>query len=204
MFTTRHRGLERLGEVVDLPPLSVQAGVALLLRGYHAVNIEAHLDAGTRIVNRLGGLALAIDQAAAYLQYVELPIGQLDEFLTTYEAERKKILRHIPEDLWEYRFAGIDQDARDTGISAFTTWEMSLQHLYPDVSDEREAWSHVLTLSAFLAPVAISETLFRNYWELASPRPQWMYIFNVSEDSEPDDERSLPHPRIQCWRLTTR
>ena len=43
------------------------------------------------IFTRFGGFALAVDQAAAYLQYNMLPVEKLDEFLETYEAQCKKI-----------------------------------------------------------------------------------------------------------------
>jgi hypothetical protein len=44
-------------------------GVNLLLRGYPNANVKDHIEEGKKIVTRLGGLALAIDQAAAYIQY---------------------------------------------------------------------------------------------------------------------------------------
>lgn len=61
-------------------------GVNLLLRGYLNINVNDHIEEGIKIVIRLGGLALAIDQAAAYIQHKKLLIERLANFLTLYEA----------------------------------------------------------------------------------------------------------------------
>jgi hypothetical protein len=39
---------------------------------------------GLEIFTRFGSFALAVDQAAAYLQYNMLPVEKLGEFLETY------------------------------------------------------------------------------------------------------------------------
>jgi hypothetical protein len=57
LFTSRHRGLERLGKILDIPPLPNEAGVDLQLRGFEGINLDNYISEASRIVNRLGGLA---------------------------------------------------------------------------------------------------------------------------------------------------
>jgi hypothetical protein len=44
------------------------------------------VEEGSKSVTRLGGLPLAIDQAAAYIQYKKIPLERLPEFLAKYES----------------------------------------------------------------------------------------------------------------------
>jgi hypothetical protein len=144
--------------------------VKLLLHGYSETNVDPYKPQASEIITRLGALALAIDQAASYIQYIQLPIQRLGEFLPTYEAQRAKILQHTREHFWEYgAIRVVDKAERHQAISAFTTWEMSFQQLYRNDDKRREAAAHFLTLSAFLGPTNISESLFRYHWQLEQP-----------------------------------
>jgi tetratricopeptide (TPR) repeat protein len=163
--------------------------VKLLLRGYSETNIDPYKSQASEIIIRLGALALAIDQAASYIQYIQLPIQRLGEFLPTYEAQRAKILQHTQEHFWEYAaIRVVDKAERPRAISAFTTWEMSFQQLYRNDDKRREAAAHFLTLSAFLEPTNISESLFQYHWQ--SKHPQWMDVFKASTDTDSDNEIS--------------
>ena len=168
--------------------MPTETGVNLLLRGFHSISLDEHMAEGSRIVNRLGGLALAIDQAASYIEYRQLPIERLGEFLKTYEAQRKKILEHTPDHFWEY--GAIGGTAREKAISAFTTWEMSFQQLYQDNNEQQETAAHFLTISAFLASILVSERIFAFHWTLSSPRPAWIRIFETTNDADSDEEDS--------------
>ena len=78
--------------------METEEGVMLLLCRYNSIDIQPqHRIAASRIVERLGGLALAIDQAAAYIKYKRILLDRLEDFLTTYEAERQKILSYTPK-----------------------------------------------------------------------------------------------------------
>jgi hypothetical protein len=117
---------------------------------------------GAKIVTRLGGLALAIDQAAAYLRYKGMPLERLRDFLAIYEAQGDKILKYTPKDFWEYGTMQVHGEAkRNQAISAFTTWEMSFQQLESDDERRKKDVIHFLTLSAFLDPSDIGESMFR-------------------------------------------
>jgi tetratricopeptide (TPR) repeat protein len=186
LITTRHQSLEQLGTVIEVPPMPTDEAVKLLLHGYSETNVDPYKPQASEIITRLGALALAIDQAASYIQYIQLPIQRLGEFLPTYEAQRAKILQHTREHFWEYgAIRVVDKAERHQAISAFTTWEMSFQQLYRNDDKRREAAAHFLTLSAFLGPTNISESLFRYHWQLE--QPQWMNVFEASTDTDSDN-----------------
>ncbi|KIX10312.1 uncharacterized protein Z518_01394 [Rhinocladiella mackenziei CBS 650.93] len=224
LFTSRHRGLERLGKVLDVPPLPSKDGVNLLLRDFKGVNLENYMSEASRIVDRLGGLALAIDQAAAYIQYRQLAIDHLDEFLKTYEKEQEKVLQYTPEDIWEYGAMRMEKGAQEKAGSAFTTWDMSLRQLSQGEAERSAAVAHFFALSAFLAPATVSESIFhpqnRSFKEItqAVGRPHinstwdhdhfWGLIFranrlslvqSISHGSEPDGATFSLHPLIRDW-----
>lgn len=186
LITSRHQDLEEQYHIIYVPSMPVDDGIRLLLHHYTQVNIEYYRTQASRIVARLGGLALAIDQAAAYTKYKQLPIEKLHEFVASYEKQRKKILQHTSE------LAGLDRR-----ISAFTTWEMSFQQLCRDDTDQQKSMAHFLTLSAFLGLTSISESFFRYYWERSDTKPGWMWIFAISTDTDSDEEDSTSEAELQ-------
>jgi hypothetical protein len=54
---------------------------------------------GRTIVKQLGFLALAIDQAAAYISIRQLPFHM---FLEHFERRKEFILTLTPQSIWEY------------------------------------------------------------------------------------------------------
>lgn len=167
IFTSRNRDLGRLGILLEIPPMATEEGVRLLLRGYNGNDIQdQHRETASKITKRLGELALAIDQAAAYIKYKRIPLDCLEDFLTTYEAERQKVLSYTPKNFWEYEH-----------INAFTTWELSFQQLVSGDEPWKKDAGHFLTLSAFFAPTTISESIFRNYQKISLSEPEWIKIF---------------------------
>ncbi|KAK5208035.1 hypothetical protein LTR47_003599 [Exophiala xenobiotica] len=192
LITTR-RGLEGLGQVLIVPPMTQQEGTELLLRDHPTTEIEAHQESCSKIVQRLGGLPLALDQAAAFIRYKQLRLNQLDEFLTLYEAQREQVLRHTPQRFWKYVTVQVDgKEEENRAISAFTTWEMSFQQLEEDEERRRDI-EHFFTVSAFLQPDHIGESLFRHYWEWRRPAPAWMRIFS-HEDFNRNECHQSPSP----------
>ncbi|KAK5936528.1 hypothetical protein PMZ80_011238 [Knufia obscura] len=189
LFTSWHRDLEELGDIIEVPPMPPKPGVTLLLHRYHGINIEDYMSEGTAIVNRLGGLALAIDQASAYMQYTRLPLNQLSTFLPQYNARREKVLQHTTRNFWKYMKISHPNE-RQTAINAFTTWEMSFQQLL-EAWEERDSVAHFLTLSAFLGPTLVNESLFPFHWALSEPPPTWMCVF-TGPSPEGATEEGLP------------
>ena len=165
MITSRSRGLDRLGEVMKLGPLTDDEGVRLLLRPYNNKDREDYIEQGKRLVRRLGGLALAIEQASSYLAERHMAISQLGSFVQQYEEQRRRILDFVPDKFWEYQ-KDQSRGYRDKGraLSAFATWEMSFDELFRGDTENAKRAAHLLTLSAFMAPTTISESMFRWYW----------------------------------------
>jgi tetratricopeptide (TPR) repeat protein len=191
LLTSRNQGLDRLGTLLKVPPMTAEDGVSLLLRGYRGQEIKQYMAEGSKIVSRLGGLPLAIDQAAAYLGYKRMPLERLGDFLEIYEAQKDKILKYTSKYFWEYGTMQMHgEEERNKAISAFTTWEMSFQQLESDDERRKKNAAHFLTLSAFLDPSNIGESMFRNLWAAGTGRPEWMHIFSTCEDIDSDEERS--------------
>ncbi|KAK5278064.1 hypothetical protein LTR14_012488, partial [Exophiala xenobiotica] len=103
-----------------------------------------------------------------------------------YEAQRKKVLQHTADYFWKYMNIG-EESGRQIAINAFTTWEMSFQQLLDDWHTPGSV-AHLMTVAAFLAPVQVSECLFKFHRELSEPPPDWADIFVASGGS--DDESS--------------
>lgn len=59
LVTSRSRDLHRLGDPIQLDPLTDEEGKRLLLRLYKGQNVEQYEDEALAIVRRFGGLALA-------------------------------------------------------------------------------------------------------------------------------------------------
>ena len=150
--------------MVELPCLSIDEGVKLLLQHN---DLDAELDANhneaDKIVTRLGQHPLAIDQAAAYIADHPSLTRNLAGFLPLYEAKREQILKHTPEDTWEYGDERLGRNARNNAVCAFTTWEMTLSQLCHNGNGDLDPVTHFLTLSAFLASTTVDEWLFVNH-----------------------------------------
>nr|KAK5442892.1 hypothetical protein LTR18_005569 [Exophiala xenobiotica] len=196
LITTRSRGLEALGKVLIVPPMTQQEGTELLLRDHPTTEVEFHKESCSKIVKRLGGLPLALDQAAAFIRYKQLRLDQLDEFLTLYDAQRKQVLQHTPR-FWKYGTLQVDGKEEDNpAICAFTTWEMSFQQLEEDEARRRDI-EHFFTVSAFLQPDHIGESLFRHHWDNWESAPAWMRIFS-HEDFDRNECHQSPNLEGVC------
>ncbi len=194
--------------------MSSDEGVKLLLLQAGLDKTPGNVENAEAIADKLGGLALAIDQAATYISARHVP---LHSFLDVYAKRRAAILKHTPTH-WEYRKTGSDEVEQP--VSVFTTWEMSFEQL--DASgDERDSIMHLLTLGAFIDTNNIGEGLFRLYSEQEN-RPQWLESFlsdgewdsdkyqdsvvhllsvslTTSIDLMSDDARFSFHPLIAEW-----
>ena len=104
LVTSRHVSSSRLGKSIPLTGLNEEEGLELLLSrsgGVPKTDIGAQESKeGKVIVMKLGYLALAIDQAAAYISIRQLPLGM---FMEHFEKRREFILESTPQSLWEYR-----------------------------------------------------------------------------------------------------
>ena len=157
--------------------LSEDEAVELLLQRSETDDTEANRSQANLIVRKLACLALAVDQAAAYISLRHLPMTL---FLQHYEHRKKAVLEYVPKSsLWEYQRCLNDAE-KETSLSAFTTWEMSFQQI-AEIDGEHDAIGHFLTLSAYFNPAKISEFLFSSCsgkYFLSGSAPDWLKIFS--------------------------
>jgi tetratricopeptide (TPR) repeat protein len=152
LITTRRRGFSYLGPVLDLEVLPRSEAITLLRRRAPRLT-DAHANA---LAELLGDLPLALEQAAAYLDQIQLPPAEYLHLFTTRGAEmygRGRVIDH------QHTIA--------------TVWSLSLDQL-------RAPWPaavQLLGLCAYLAPEPIPLDLFTGHPELL-PAP----LAGVAED----------------------
>jgi hypothetical protein len=153
LITSRLAGSSELGQSIELDRMEKEEGLQLLLRSPGGDTDE--VDAAEEILNLLGNLPLAIDQARAYISKRRLG---LRAFVAEYERRKQSVMQETPQ-FWQYRRM-LPGKEKETSLSLLTTWEMSLQLL--GVGEEAAELEKVITLFAFFNPVNIGEQLFSN------------------------------------------
>ncbi|KAL8768746.1 MAG: hypothetical protein Q9194_005629 [Teloschistes cf. exilis] len=145
LITTRQANLERLGTVVTVPPMSKKESLLLLYDRCGCANNPGSEDHyAVEIVETLGYLPLAIDQAGAYIRNrVHLPFSR---FVGEYNERKDDIWSRVPV-VWEYK------------RPVYNTWEMSFELIDND-KNKRDGKGKILTMLAFLDFRSISEEIF--------------------------------------------
>ena len=92
IITSRHNDLSRLRSSVEVEALTDTEGVAPLLRQAGLEKTMKNQEHARVITQELGGLALAIDQAATYINVRKVP---LDSFSEVYQKRRDAILKNV-------------------------------------------------------------------------------------------------------------
>ena len=159
IITSRHNASARFGTRFEVPGLTTEEGLELLIRGTKFGDLTGADIADARVlVGKLGNLALAIDQAAAYISSRKMP-WKLS--LQLFESRKEAILSYTPA-IWEYASQADDRNV----LSASTTWELSLDQITAEHVG-KEAIAAFLTLVAFLGSVNVSERLLSSYAQFA-------------------------------------
>ena len=180
LITSRHEGAGALASdpFISLQSMSDNDGLKLLLSSPE--KREMQREDGLKIVNRLGGLALAISQAAAYIKVYQ---QSLPEFLAEYEIKKREILDYTPDEFWDYQKVLPDSKHAKAAASALTTWDMSFERMKqtresPDDDEHRfKATSNFLAVCACLESSGISEYIFRRTIEYMDIPPEWSKLF---------------------------
>lgn len=150
LLTTRAQAMGRLAQRIDVDTMSSEVGVLFLLRRARLIEPDASIEHvslqdrafARELLQELGGLPLALDQAGAYME--ETPCG-IEEYLKLYRSHRAILLR---------RRGG---RVEDHPASVATTWSLafaSVERVCPIAAD-------LLRLCAFLYSDAIPEDLLR-------------------------------------------
>ncbi|KAI9800264.1 MAG: hypothetical protein M1833_003378 [Piccolia ochrophora] len=90
IITSRNKQAEEIGISLELKGMNAEDAESLLLRRSAVVNPTAHQkDTAARIAKSLGHLALAVEQAGAYIRTVG---GTLEEYEESFQADRYSLL----------------------------------------------------------------------------------------------------------------
>ena len=148
LLTTRTQAMGGLARKIELDTLGSEEGAELLLRRAGLIPSDATLESVSTadralardIVQAMGGLPLALDQAGAYLEETG---ESLSNYLSLYKKERAALLKRRGGSLPNHP------------ESVATTWSLALQQ----VERGQPAAIELMRLCAFLAPDAIPEEL---------------------------------------------
>ena len=171
LFTSRNEISERLGYAIRVTEMSEGESLDLLLQ--RPVANATERSQGLEIAIMLGHLALALDQAGAYIRARNLP---LQEFKPLYNRRKKLVLQEIPE-VWEYG-RKLGETENETLLSVFVTFELSLEQI-SGTNKDKDQKKQFLTLSSYFDNKCISERYFEAYCRLE--KVEWMQIF-MTED----------------------
>ncbi len=149
ILTTRAQNIGRIAYRITIKQMVTEEGVRFLLRRARTLERDIPIDSisktdrtfAAKIVESLGGLPLALDQAGAYIQ--ETACG-LKGYLERYEKHRAELLK-----LRGKAFMGHPEPVA-------TTWSLSFARL----QQTNPAAADLLRVCAFLHPDAIPEEIF--------------------------------------------
>jgi hypothetical protein len=178
LITSRQVSTGRLGVHLPLDGLTEAEGLRLLTsRASSPIQHEGDEAEGKKIIQTLGYLPLAIDQAAAYISIRQLPLRLFSEH---FEKRKEFILKDTPQSLWEYR-KRISDGTHDQleNLSVLTTWELSFDQI-SGTDDERKSIRDFLVQAAFFSPSSISDMLFSSFFEAEFlPDLGWQSLFST-------------------------
>jgi tetratricopeptide (TPR) repeat protein len=147
LLTTRAQATSAVAERVEIQEMEAAEGALFLLRRAGIIPRDAPLSAAVegdrqlaeQISRELGGLALALDQAGAFIE--EAP-SSLAEYLDFYRSERSKLL------------------AERGGLGDHPSVSVTFSLAFKKVAEASAAAADLVRLCAFLAPDAIPEEIF--------------------------------------------
>ena len=150
ILTTRADALGPVAHTIQVQEMDKEEGTQLLLKrgrlfktGQLPPQVKAsERDVAASIVAAVGGLPLALDQAASYIEETGC---SLSEYLELYQTRHQDLLK---------RRGKLVTDHPET---VATTWSLSFQK----VEQENKAAAELLRLCAFLAPDAIPIEIIR-------------------------------------------
>ena len=157
LLTSRSQAWGSLSQPTRVERLPIEQAAHFLLRRAQLLAGDKPLDgvppeqqrAARAIVEELGGLPLALDQAGAYIEETSCT---LTDYLDVYRRHRKAALEYAGESLREHTVVGI-------------TWEASFEQ----VQSRSPAAVELLRLCAYLAPEGIPESLFLGGGDVLPP-----------------------------------
>ncbi|MBV9692043.1 MAG: helix-turn-helix domain-containing protein [Ktedonobacteraceae bacterium] len=148
LLTTRSQATGTIAQRISIETMSKEEGILFLLRRSEYIKTNSTVEQVSEtirsqaqtIVEELGGLPLALDQAGAFIEETRCTMA---DYLKFYKTRRKKLLRKR------------GQDAAGHPEPVATTWELSFEK----VKLANPAAAELLGLCAFLHPDTIPEAM---------------------------------------------
>ncbi|KAH7625168.1 Pfs, NB-ARC and TPR domain protein [Sordaria sp. MPI-SDFR-AT-0083] len=197
LITSRLSKLAQLGESKLIKPTDLDLSKKIFEKWY-GKELMMDDDAEELLDSKLGGLPLALAQAAAYIGEANIPIAK---YIDLYEKQWDKLLRNTDSDLLDY-------DDR----SVWTTWTISfnaietrdknagnLLRLWAFL-DNREMWHSLLQVARndqeqwpkWLCDIACDEVKFLNIATL-------LLRYSMIETRESEQSSYSMHPVVHEW-----
>ena len=133
---------------LSLRCFKIEEGKKFLCRRIGVVSEEEVDIVAKKLVQQLGGLPLALEQAGAYIKSLRCPISQ---YLELYDSQRLRLLNRQKAT----RVSEYDSPER---LAVRTTWHLNFEHIKQTVDDGKAA-STFLYASAFLNPNEIQKDI---------------------------------------------
>jgi tetratricopeptide (TPR) repeat protein len=194
LITTRNKNtFEIPAKGLEIGDLSLDdAKELLLVRANLPCRNDSTVSEAEEIVRELGYLALAIEQASAYIRETSRNIFR---FLPSYRTDRKRLHSRIPRGNWTY-----------SGAVA-TTWRMSFDQIEKNSVDA----SRLLRLLAFLNPdgillsfLAAGEETLPSEWRSVLQNQDYLYEalgelerFSLIKRQGEPEEKVIIHRLVQ-------
>ncbi|THX83485.1 FabD/lysophospholipase-like protein [Aureobasidium pullulans] len=206
LLTSRHeesRGYTRPGieNFLPVPSMKHDGGQEFLQNQLDDTTEQER----SELLHRLGGLALAIDQATAYISFHKLSIP---DFLAEYESRKHQILQHHREATWEYNKL-LDDSEKEIALTAYTTWESLrigehvFRNYYNSVLDS-PAWFNLFTETG-QQESTIKNQETRPMWngsrfqEVTRDLEQLSLVSNTGKYAKDTGVWFSIHPVVQDW-----
>ncbi|KAH9204173.1 hypothetical protein DL95DRAFT_471738 [Leptodontidium sp. 2 PMI_412] len=189
LLTSRLQDLPRYGfhHNILVEGLDERVAVNMLVSRAGMANEDTEVERHAKIiVNRLGRLPLAIDQAAAYISG---SYDTLSNFTTEFDSIKAEVLNALPHNL-SYVKSG--PDGREFRATICSTWELSFRMIKNETPRTQKVKGHVLTLLAYLDAKNISDEIF------AQPLTPW------NEMGEQLLREGLVSKLVDCYMLSGR
>jgi tetratricopeptide (TPR) repeat protein len=154
LFTSRHLDSSRLGTTIRIDQMNPSDCLELFFYHTQCEASESNIALATKIIDRLGRLPLAIDQAASYIKTRQLDLNKFENEYVNLSTT--SLWSTIPQ-IWEYKKQVGNEEVR-TALSVCTTWELSFGELEGDLS-YRQSVGRLLSFMALFGRSRLSENL---------------------------------------------
>lgn len=149
---SRHADTIQLGTRLQVDSMTLEDAIELLTIRSERDEVREN---AINLVETLGRLPLAIDQAASYIRYTRY---SFQRFIQEFDKRKDILLDSDLPIFWDYkkkRKSGKDNIEIDEKLGVWTTWQLSLNLL--EARNNGVSMAHLLTLSAFLNGRNISQ-----------------------------------------------